>query len=63
MEKTITVILYGSKKIYNSVEEVEKEYYPAILGCEGAERDRYATIVAEAKSGSTYIDTDLDVYR
>jgi len=62
-KKEITVILYGKTEVYNSVAAIEKEYYPAVLACEGAERDRYATIIEKAYSGCTHIDTDLDVYR
>lgn len=60
----ITITAYRQTETWESRDEAIEFYEEAMLGCDGAEADRYANIYGLLLDGETAIDSDngLQIY-
>ena len=50
----IAVITYGTAQLFKSRKQATRFFKLAMLGCEGAERDRYSNVYFSLEAGETW---------
>ena len=50
-ERKVVTVCYGRREVWASRSEAFKSFFEAFLGTEGAERDRYANVLADLSMG------------